>query len=260
MSSSVTSVPAAAVDVALRDGSTVSVRPVTPDDRDAIAALLHSLSEDSLYFRGCGQVNVDWLSDWAVDVDAADRFGLIATGGQHGAVIAHAGYVRIDDRRAEIAFEVAEPLHGHGVGTLLLGQLASVAAAHGIDTFVASVMASNRKMLEVLSDSGFPVSERFQDSMVEISIPTALSAEVVQAFDSRQHTASLSAVRGFLRPASVAVVGASRHADSIGGVLISNLLEGGFKGSVYPVNPHARSILGVRAGAGRQESGRGRRS
>ena len=87
-----------ASDVALRDGSTVHVRPVTADDRDAIAALLSSMSPDSLYFRGCGQVDTDWLSDWAVDIDTTDRFGLVVTAGSPPAIVAHAGYVRIDER------------------------------------------------------------------------------------------------------------------------------------------------------------------
>jgi acetate---CoA ligase (ADP-forming) len=241
------SLPHLSVDVALRDGSTVHVRPVTGADRDAIAVLLRSLEPDSLYFRGCGQINVDWLSDWAVDVDATDRFGLVVTTGQPPTIVGHAGYVRIDEHRAEIAFEVADTLHGHGVGTLLLGQLAAVAAEHGIDTFVASMMASNRKMLEVLSHSGFPISEQRDGGMIEVSLPTALSDDVLGAFERRQHTASLSAVRSFLHPESVAVIGASRHPESIGGVLIRNLLKGGFRGRVYPVNPHARSILGTRA-------------
>lgn len=56
------SAPTYAFDVTLRDGSTVHVRPVTVDDRDAIAGLLNSMSPDSLYFRGCGQVNTDWFA------------------------------------------------------------------------------------------------------------------------------------------------------------------------------------------------------
>lgn len=246
-SASSTSPELRSVNVALRDGSTVHVRPVSAGDRDGIATLLSSMSADSLYFRGCGQVNIDWLSDWAVDVDAANRYGLVATSGLSAAIVAHAGYVRVDEHRAEIAFEVADGLHGRGVGTLLLGQLAGVAADHGIDTFVASVMAGNHKMLEVFASSGFPLTQRIEDGGIEISLPTTISDDVFEAFERRRHTASANAVRSFLRPGSVAVVGASRDPGSIGGVLIANLVQGGFTGSVYPVNPHASSILGIHA-------------
>lgn len=235
------------VDVALRDGSTVHVRPVVAADRDGIATFLRSMSADSLYFRGCGGVDVDWLSDWSTEVDESDRYGLVVTSGSPAQIVAHAAYVRIDRRRAEVAFEVADALHGHGIGTLLLGQLAGVAAQQGIETFVASVMPANHKMLAVLADSGFPITEDKNSDTIEISFPTAISDDVVSAFDRRQHIASLSAASSFLRPASVAVVGASRNPDSIGGALIRNVVSGEFNGRVYPVNPHADEILGLPA-------------
>ena len=220
---------------------------LSAEDRNGIAEFLTSMSPDSLYFRGCGQIDVQWLSDWSADVDAGDRYGLVATTGQPERIVAHASYVRIDQRRAEVAFEVADELHGYGIGTLLLGQLAGVAAQQGIDELVASVMATNRKMLDVLRDSGFPVSRQIDGSTVEVSFPTAISGEVLSAFDRRRHTSSLSAVSSFLRPASLAVVGASRRADSIGGSLMRNVVNGGFSGPIYPVNPHAHEILGLRA-------------
>ncbi len=50
-----------------------------------------------------------------------------------------------------------------------------------------------------------------------------------------------------LRPDSIAVVGASRRPDTIGHQIMANLLDHGFTGPVYPVNPGARSIHSVRA-------------
>lgn len=50
-----------------------------------------------------------------------------------------------------------------------------------------------------------------------------------------------------LAPASVAVIGASTRPDSVGRAVFANILLSGFTGVVYPVNPKARSILGVRA-------------
>ncbi len=50
-----------------------------------------------------------------------------------------------------------------------------------------------------------------------------------------------------LRPSSVAVVGASDDADKHGHRLLKNLLEGGYPGRVYPVNPKADTVLGLRS-------------
>ena len=50
-----------------------------------------------------------------------------------------------------------------------------------------------------------------------------------------------------LRPRSVAVVGASRRLDSIGGALLRNVLMQPFQGPVYPVNPKATHVQSVPA-------------
>lgn len=47
-------------------------------------------------------------------------------------------------------------------------------------------------------------------------------------------------------PRSIAVVGASRQPGSVGHSLLANLIDSRFQGVVYPVNPKARSILGIR--------------
>ena len=50
-----------------------------------------------------------------------------------------------------------------------------------------------------------------------------------------------------LRPRSIAVVGASRQLGSIGHEIVSNLLQHGFTGPVYPVNPRAGSVRSIKA-------------
>jgi acetyltransferase len=50
-----------------------------------------------------------------------------------------------------------------------------------------------------------------------------------------------------LRPQSIAVVGASDRPGSVGGVVLRNLLRGGFAGPVMPVNPKHQALAGVLA-------------
>jgi len=47
-------------------------------------------------------------------------------------------------------------------------------------------------------------------------------------------------------PRAVAVVGASRDPDKVGYRVVENILKGGFEGPIYPVNPTAKEVLGVR--------------
>ena len=50
----------------------------------------------------------------------------------------------------------------------------------------------------------------------------------------------------FFNPRSVAVIGASTRSRSLGHVLLKNIVEGGYEGDVYPINPRADTILGLR--------------
>jgi len=54
------------------------------------------------------------------------------------------------------------------------------------------------------------------------------------------------ALDGLLRPEKIAVVGASATPGKIGYTVVKNLLEGGYQGKIYPVNPSATEILGLK--------------
>src|ERR671928_1931450 len=88
-------------DVVLRDGSTVHVRPVRPDDRDALRDFLDGLSMDSRWLRFFGGANIARQADAAADVDYRDRYGVVAIGGPDSRIVAHAEYVALDEERAE---------------------------------------------------------------------------------------------------------------------------------------------------------------
>ncbi len=49
----------------------------------------------------------------------------------------------------------------------------------------------------------------------------------------------------FFHPSSIAVIGASESPDKLGHVVLKNLVEGGFPGALYPINPKADRILGL---------------
>lgn len=53
------------------------------------------------------------------------------------------------------------------------------------------------------------------------------------------------ALNKLLQPKTVAVVGASSQPGKIGYTVIDNLLKGGYKGKIYPINPTATEILGL---------------
>jgi len=241
------SAPDRAVDVALRDGSTLRVRPVEAADAPAMRAFFEALSLESLGLRFFGVPSVDWVTKWAVDVDYADRYALVATTGPQQAIVGHGAYIRIDGERAEVAFVVADRWQGQGIATIMLGQLAAAAQEHDISVFSAEVLPRNHRMIDVFRHSGFPVELHVRGELIDVEFPTSLSDEALARFEQRERTAAVAALRSFLEPASVAVIGASRRRGTLGGDLLHNLLAAGFVGPVYPVNLRASSVAGVRA-------------
>src|SRR6266540_3440773 len=165
-------------DVALRDGSTVHVRPARPDDREALLEFLRTLSPESRRFRFFSPgVNLSSAAEWASAVDYEDRYGLIATGGKHHRIVGHAGYERTDGDRAEVAFEVADEYQGRGLGTILLAHLAEAAKEEGVEMFEATVLPDNYKMAEVFRESGFAPRIRSKPDVVAVEFPTTISDE-----------------------------------------------------------------------------------
>jgi acetyl coenzyme A synthetase (ADP forming)-like protein len=234
-------------DVVLRDGSTVRVRPLRPDDEEALHGFLDSLSVDSRWLRFFGGADMARQAHAAAAVDYLNRYGMVATSGADGRILAHAEYVRIDDDRAEVAFEIADSEQGRGLGTILLAHLATAAEENGITTFEAEVLPHNHKMIGVFRESGFPVELHSMPDAITVELPTSVSDEGLKRFDRRDRIAATAAVESFLKPSTVAVIGASRKRGTVGGEIFHNLLSASFNGPVYPVNPQAKVVQSVPA-------------
>ncbi len=234
-------------EIALRDGSTVHVRPIRRDDEAAVRKFLKGVSEESIAFRFFGIPNIESVTKWSLDVDYSDRYALVVESGEEHAIVAHATYIRENANRAEVAFLVADAWQGKGISTILLAQLATVAEEHGISTFAAEVLPQNHRMIQVFRDSGFPVELRSTPEMIEVELPTSLSDEARARFEERDDRAAIEAVRALLEPRSVAVVGASRRRATIGGEILHNLLAAEFNGPVYAVNEHSDVVQSLPA-------------
>jgi acetyltransferase len=53
-------------------------------------------------------------------------------------------------------------------------------------------------------------------------------------------------LKALFEPKVIAVVGASRRTEAVGYAILKNLVQGGYKGKIYPVNPKATDVLGVK--------------
>ena len=137
--------------VQLLDGSTVTVRRLQAGDEAALRVFLRGLCAEARRLRFFGGVDTDNAAHSAADMSSG-RYGLVAED-ETGAIVGHALFIVLDDAtRAEVAVEVADDLHGCGLGTLLIERLAMIAEQRGITHFVAEVLCENRAMLDVFRE------------------------------------------------------------------------------------------------------------
>jgi acetyl coenzyme A synthetase (ADP forming)-like protein len=236
-------------DVLLRDGRTVRIRPARPADEERIEDYLIALSPETRRLRFWGpSIDVRDIASRTANLDPPNHLTLIAlTGGSEGTMVGGAQYYRTDGSVAEIGLSVADELQGHGLGSILVAHLAQAAEEAGIRSFYAEVLPENHRMIGVFRQSGFDLSIRAVPGMVRIEFPTTITEASLEHYEERDTKAAANAIRTFLRPHAVAVVGASRDPGSVGGRLLHNLLDGPFTGIVYPVNPNTDAVQGVPA-------------
>jgi len=207
----------------LADGATTEIRAATPDDFGAVRSMHQAMSAENLYLRFFS------LSKNAAEQEArrlcrpadADHAALLAC--VSGKVVGAASY---EPTRAagvaEVAFAVADEMHGRGVATLLLEHLVSLARIRHLTAFSAETLADNSAMLRVFSDAGLGVLRHWADGVVELSIPIPRQAALSQhspyleAVADREQRADVASLARLLSPAVVAVVGASRRPRSCG--------------------------------------------
>lgn len=162
--------------VTLRDGSVIQLRPVGPRDDVALRAFLEGVSPESLRRRFFGTPDLERTARSLVDGCGGADFGLVVHEASTPAIVAHAGWFRIDSKRAEAAFLVTDGWQRRGLGTLLLSRLARGAKQQGVGTLVADVLPGNRAMITVFERCGYPVAVSWDAHGVEVEIDLTPSA------------------------------------------------------------------------------------
>jgi acyl-CoA synthetase (NDP forming)/GNAT superfamily N-acetyltransferase len=237
----------------LVDGTTVEIRPARPGDLDAVRDMYLKMSPDNLYLRffSMGTAAAEREAGRMCAEPTPDRAALLAV--LDGEVAGCGSYELLGagSVSAEVAMAVADDMHNRGVGTLLLEHLISLARGRGVRSFVAETLSENALMLQVFADSGLQVHRALADGVYEFTFPLpsgeadAALGTYRDAVAERERSADLASLRHLLTPASVAVIGASQRPESVGRVILRNIITGGFSGPVYAVNPVAAELDGV---------------
>src|SRR4051794_5649373 len=187
-----------AVDVILRDGSTLRLRSPLAADAGAVRSFFERLSDQSLYLRFHGIQRIgDELVGHFLEPDWQATGSLIGTLADEGAerVVALGTWARLrDPGTAEAAFTVADDFQRRGIGTRLLEQLALRAGEAGIERFVAVVLPQNQQMLKVFERVGFDVTRELAQGEVEISFPIRATETYRERVATRDHVATAASL------------------------------------------------------------------
>ncbi len=247
-------------DVIASDGGIVHMRPILPSDAPQLLDFHAHLSERTRYLRFFGPypripprdlerfTQVDHRSRVAFicllgdEIIAVGRYEGVPGEGGPGGTTGTEG-----SNSAEVAFAVRDDHQGRGLGSILLEHLAAAARENGLRRFEAEVLVENRQMVRVFRDAGYQVSRAFTEGVIHLEFDIDPTEKSIAVRDAREQRAEARSVHNVLHPGSVAVIGASTDPSKIGHAVLANLLRGNFTGPVYPVNPEARSVRGVRA-------------
>ena len=138
----------------LRNGTSVRLRAIRPDDELRLMALCRRLSPRTVYERffsfrpllpeqAHAFANVDYRQRMAIVAEVDD--------GREPELVGVARYGPSDEGTADIGLVVADAWQGLGLGSLLLEEILHAGEQRGIHEFSAEVLTDNRRALSLLA-------------------------------------------------------------------------------------------------------------
>ncbi|MDQ3936756.1 MAG: GNAT family N-acetyltransferase, partial [Actinomycetota bacterium] len=146
------------MEVELRDGGTIAIRPIEPDDKPLLQDFFARQSPESRRRRF--MTDADELSPedliYLTEVDHRRHEALVALDPESGAMLGVVRWFRIPGQRevAELAAAVADDHQGRGIASALVAAANERARTEGIERYHAAVSTDNVQVIEVLERHG----------------------------------------------------------------------------------------------------------
>jgi RimJ/RimL family protein N-acetyltransferase len=161
----------------LRDGRSIEIRALRPDDREDMLAAIGRTSPASLrrrFFvpkRGFSETELAFF----LNIDFDNHVALIAQIDEDGrpSIVGGGRYIVVQPGQAEIAFIVVDAYQGQGIGAALMRHLARLARAAGLKELIAEVLPENTAMLKVFSKFGFRHGSKREPQVIHLTMQLA---------------------------------------------------------------------------------------
>lgn len=238
--------------ILLKNGEGILFKSANQDDIPLVTSFLKRLSPESLRMRFMASISEvpQKIIEELCNVDFTKNGSILAITNQNGEkkVVGIGNYIDTgNSRSAEVSLLVEDSYQGKGIGTALLERLAGLAAGNGFYEFEGEVLPDNLAMLNVFKNSGFNIHRLWSSDTVHVELPVDSPVALWERTALRERISVANSLVPLLRPKSVAVIGASRKETSIGNIVLKNIVDGNFKGNIYPINPNADFIYGIKA-------------
>ncbi|MFD1050536.1 GNAT family N-acetyltransferase, partial [Kibdelosporangium lantanae] len=147
----------------LADGVMVTVRELGPADHDQVVALHRAMPEEDRYLRffSAGLPPMDSFVERITSTNQDDHGAIGAFDGD--TLLGMAVYLVVRNSTpltADVALVVSHDVQHHGIGTVMVEHLGSLARGRGVRRFTADVLPTNWRMLRVFKDLGLSVDMR----------------------------------------------------------------------------------------------------
>ena len=108
---------------------------------------------------------------------------------------------------------------------------------------VSQLIADNPEIAEMDLNPVFAT----KDGAIAADVRIVVNFSPAPARFRPKHEDIVRDMNRIMKPKAVAVIGASSEAGKIGNSVMKNLINGGYKGQIYPINPSADEIMGLKA-------------
>ena len=154
----------------LGDGTTVTIRPVRPEDAQMQQEFVRNLSEESRYNRymsSIKQLSQSMLVRFTqLDYDREMALSMLREGenGKEEQLAVARFITDPDNEGCEFALEVADQWQGRGIGFILMSALFDAAQDQGLKVMRGEVLSGNKGMHKLMRKLGFSLETHPEDS------------------------------------------------------------------------------------------------
>jgi acetyltransferase len=156
----------------LPDGTSITIRPIRPEDAEIEREFVRNLSEEAKYFRFMSAIRElsETMLEHFTQIDYDREMALIAVTKVDGKEV-EIGVCRYatnpDGESCEFALVVSDQWQHKAIGHKLMGSLMDAARSKGLKTMTGEVLASNHNMLTLVTTLGFSIAASEDDHAVK---------------------------------------------------------------------------------------------